>query len=231
MKADTIVPRYYEMETFRRSVNRKLWFGMTALVVVAVLSLGLALIAFARPVPVVVFDSEGKPILFEDTATPRRELSDIRIEYFAKEFIRTYVGVDSASITEDLKKALEMMTPVFRKALTENQKELAERGKYRGRNIRSLMSEWKVRIGKYNPEDMAGKIYLLVSGKMFFEPRFGELDGEGEVSRWFLVQLVLQRVPVTKISIHGMLTDYCHTRLFDTKESLEAHLAEKARRP
>lgn len=231
MKAETIVPRYYEIEAFRRSVNRKLWFGMTALVVVAVLSLGLALIAFARPLPVVVFDSKGRPILFEDTASPRRELTDIRIEYFAEEFIGAYVGVDSAAITEDLKKALGMMTPVFRKAVAEDQKELAERGKYRGQNIRSVMSELKVRIGKYDPEDLAGKIYLLVTGKMSFEPRFGEMDGEGEVSRWFVTQLVLQRVPVTKLSVHGLLVDYCHNGLFETKGELEAHMAEKARRP
>ena len=225
------IPRYYEMEVFRRSVNRKLWIGMGGLLVVTVISLGLALIAFARPVPVVVFDSKGRPILFEDTATPRRELSDVRIEYFAEEFIRAYVGVDSAAITEDLKKALSMMTPVFRKAVAENQKELAERGKYRGRNIRSVMSSWKVRIGKYDPEDLAGKVYLLVTGKMSFEPRFGEMDGEGEVSRWFVTQLVLQRVPVTKLSVHGLLVDYCHTSLFDTKAEIEAHMAEKARRP
>ena len=231
MAQDTIVPRYYEMESFRRSVNRKLWIGMTGLALVALFSLGLALIAFARPVPVVVFDQEGRPVLFEDTASPRREITDIRIEHFAKEFITTYAGVDSANIVEDLEKALNMMTPVFRKVVSTDQDELAERKKYVGQNIRSSFSEWKVRIGKYDPGDTAGKIYILASGKMTFEPRFGEVEGEGEVAKWFMTQLVLQRVPVTKISIHGLLADYCHTRMFNSKEALEKYQAERARRP
>ena len=231
MSTDTIVPRYYEIEAFKRSVNRKLWIGMVGLALVALLSLGLALIAFARPVPVVVFDQEGRPVLFEDTASPRREITDIRIEHFAKEFITTYSGVDSANIVEDLEKALNMMTPVFRKVISSDQEELATRKKYERQNIRSSFTQWKVRIGKYDPGDVSGKIYTLASGKMTFDPRFGEVEGEGEVSKWFITQLVLQRVPVTKLSIHGLMADYCHTRVFDSKESLEKYQAEKARRP
>ena len=224
-------PRYYELEVFRRSVNRKLWIGMATLAVVAVLSLGLALIAFARPIPVVAFDSLGRPILFEDTATPRRQLTDIRIEHFAKEFISTYVGVDSASIVEDLEKSLNMMTPDFRNKIAMDKKELAGRKQYENQNIRSVIGDWKVRIGKYDPEDISGKVYLLVSGKMNFEPRFGEMEGEGEVARWFVTQIVLQRVPVTKISIHGLLASYCHTRYFDSEDALDKYKLEKASKP
>ena len=158
MSNESLIPRYYELEAFRRSVNRKMWFGMGGLLAVAVLSLGLTLIALARPLPVVVFDSRGRPVLFEDTASPRREITDIRIEYFAKDFIESYVGVDSANITDDLEKSLNMMTPALRQAVKTDRKELAGRKSYEGKNIRSFISDWKVRIGKYDPKDLNGKI-------------------------------------------------------------------------
>ena len=66
---------------------------------------------------------------------------------------------------------------------------------------------------------------------MSFEPRFGKVDGEGQVARWFVAQLVLQRVPVTRISIHGLQAAYCHTDFFDTKEALDAHMLQKSSRP
>ena len=56
------------------------------------------------------------------------------------------------------------------------------------------------------------------------KPRRGEVEGEGRVNRWFMAQLVLQRVPVSKLSIHGILADYCHTSFFDSKEALENHM-------
>ena len=222
MAAKIDVPKYYELEAFRRSVNRKLWFGMLSLTIVAILSLGLALIAFARPIPVVAFDKEGRALLFEDTVRPRLQLEDARIEYFAEEFLSLYVGVDSASLDENLGKALAMMTPQFRQAVSTDQAELGRRKQYESQNLQSIFGGWKVQIGSYDPEDQGGKVHLLVTGQMRFEPRFGELEGEGEVSRSFLSQLVLQRVPVTKVSIHGLLVDFVHTRIFASEKELEA---------
>jgi hypothetical protein len=226
-KSDSIEPRFYELEAFRRSVGRKLWFGMILLFIVSLGSLLLALVAIAKPVPVVAFDSQGRPVLFEDTVTPRQKLEDVRIEYFVQEFVRRYVGVDSAAITEDLNAALAMMTPAFRQIVAADEAELARRKQYEGQNIRSAVRDWKVRIGAYKPEDTSGKVHVLVTGKMVFEPRFGELEGGGEVLRFFLSQIVLQRVPVTKISIHGLLVDFCHTRFFDSLQDLEVFALQR----
>jgi hypothetical protein len=230
-KETTLVPRYYELEQFRRSTNRKIWLGMTFLFVVTVLSLFLALVAFARPVPVVMLDSRGRPLLFEDTASPRREMTDVRIEYFAEEFLENFVGVDSAAVEENLQKALNMMTPRYRKIVSLDTEELSRRRQYLGQNLRSRFGDLKIRIGKYDPNDEQGKIYLLASGKMVFEPRFGELEGEGEVAKWFLSQLVLQRAPVTKLSIHGLQVDFCYTKIFENAAELEKHMLEKIRKP
>jgi hypothetical protein len=236
-KVKPLIPKYFEFESFRRSMNRRLWFGMGILALVALFSLFLAMVAFARPVPVVVFDrGSGQPILFEDTKSPRITMTDIRVEYLAKEFIRFYVGIDSANLVDDLEHALGLMTPVFRKIVMSGGKELERRNQYKDQNLKTVISSWNVRIGKYNPDDEQGKIHVLVIGKMKFEPKFGKVETppgevEKEVARWFMSQVVMQRVPVTKISIHGLLVDFCHTAFFDTKEDLDRHLLEEASRP
>ena len=226
-KHEAVVPRFYELESFRRSMGRRLWFGMGILGLVSLCSLFLALAAIAKPIPVVVFDSQGRPVLFEDTVTPRQKLEDVRVEFFVEEFVRHYVGVDSAAVTDDLNASLAMMTPTFRQVVAADEAELARRKQYEGQNIRSLITDWKVRIGAYRPEETTGKVHVLVTGKMLFAPRFGELEGNGEVSRFFMSQIVIQRVPVTKISIHGLLVDFCHTRFFDSQQDLEAFALQR----
>ena len=70
----------------------------------------LALLSIIRPIPVLAFDQRGRPILFEDTFTPRLQLSNVRVEYFADQFLDKFVGIDSANITDDFSAALNMMT-------------------------------------------------------------------------------------------------------------------------
>ena len=226
-----IAPRYYELEAFRKSVSLRLWLGMGFLFVAAVLSLGLALIAFARPIPVVVLDKSGRALLFKDTFSARHEMSDVRIEYFVEKFVRAYVGIDSANVAADLEDSLNMMTPVFRQVVAADTDDLARRKKYEGQNIQTSIGDWKVRIGKYDAADTKQRIHVLVTARMGFEPRFGQVEGEGKVERWFLSQIVLERVPVTKLSIHGLLVAYCDTRFFDEKADLDHYLGERAARP
>jgi hypothetical protein len=228
---EVAVPRYYEMEVFRRSINRRMWITMLALFTVALLSLGIALIAFARPVPVVVFDGDGQPVYFEDTRTPRQELTDVRISYMAKEFLSRFIGIDSVQVEDDFARALAMMTPRLRQIVASDKEELERRAAYRGQNVRSVFRDWKVRIGKYDPKDLEGRVFVIVTGRMVFEPRFGELEGEGAVSRYFIAQLAFQRVPVTDLSIHGMLVDFVNTRLFEDEAELKKYMLEKAGRP
>src|SRR5688572_31940087 len=101
MHPNALLPPRLELEAFRRSVNRKLWFAVGSLGLVALGCVMLALLAIIRPIPVLAFDARGRPILFEDTVTPRLELSNMRIEYFAEVFLEKFVGIDSANVTED----------------------------------------------------------------------------------------------------------------------------------
>ena len=230
-KDDFPQPRYYEIEAFRRSVNRKLWLVMGFLGTTTLASLFLAFVAFARPLPVVAFDKRGRAILFEDTVSPRYTLSDVRIEYFTREFVRRWVGIDSVNVDEDTQGALNVMTPEFRKVVMADRREMSRRAGYKGKNVRSLFSDWRIRIGKYDPADKEGKVYVLASGKMTFVPRFGEVtgtDGPSEVTRHFLTQLVLRRVPVTRVSVDGLQVGYSHTRFFTDRDQLEAYMLERA---
>ncbi len=235
-KDPVIVPRYYELEEFRRSINRKIWVMIAFLGVVTLVSLLIALASFIRPIPVVVLDKDGKAGLFTETASAALPMDEVRINYFTKEFLQTFIGVDSIMIDEDLKKSLNMMTPVFRKLIKENNEELARRGQFKDKNVKSHFEELKVTVGKYDPNDPNGKIYLLVQGKLVFEPRFGTLEPasggtESELARWFVSQIVLQRIRVTELTIHGLLVDYCQTTYFPTKADLEKYKLEKAARP
>jgi hypothetical protein len=64
-----------------------------------------------------------------------------------------------------------------------------------------------------------------------FEPRLGTVPDGSRVSRYYLSQVVLARVPVTKLSIHGLMVEYCHTRFFDDQAALERHIHQRAARP
>jgi hypothetical protein len=226
MNPNELLPPRLELEAFRRSVNRKLWFAIGCLGMVALGSILLALLAIIRPMPVLAFDARGRPILFEDTVTPRLQLSNLRIEYFAELFLEKFVGIDSANISEDFSEALNMMTPRLRQIVMQEGKELERKRKHQDANLKSRFEEVQVRIGPYDPEKPEERVHLIAFGRMTFEPKLGGLeDGAKPVEQYFFTQLVLVRVPITKLSIHGLEVDFAHTRFFGSKPEMEAFAA------
>src|SRR5687767_6055134 len=152
MDPNALLPPRIELEAFRRSVNRKLWFAVMTLAVVALASLALTVLAIIRPMPVLAFDARGRPILFEDTVTPRLQLSNMRIEYFAELFLEKFVGIDSTNITEDFSAALNMMTPRLRRIVMQDGQELERKRKHQDANLKSRFEEVQIRMGEYDPE-------------------------------------------------------------------------------
>lgn len=228
MDPNTLLPPRLELEAFRRSVNRKLWAGIGILGFVAVACLALTVLAIIRPMPVLAFDARGRPILFEDTVTPRLQLSNLRIEYFAEEFLERFVGIDSANVSEDFSAALNMMTPRLRKIVIAEGKELARKRKHQNSNLKTTFEGVESKIGKYDPERPDERIHLIAHGRMVFGPKLGGLeDGEEPVEQYFFTQLVLVRVPITRLSIHGLAVDFVHTKLFQTQAEMEAYSAAR----
>ena len=193
------LPPRLELEAFRRSVNRKLWGAIGLLGAVALGCVLLALLAIIRPIPVLAFDARGRPILFEDTVTPRLELTNLRIEYFAEQFLERFVGIDSANISEDFAASLNMMTPRLRRIVIDEGKELERKKKHQDSNLKSRFEDVQVRIGRYDPEAPDERVHLIAFGRMVFEPKLGGLAERAQpVEQYFFAQLVLVRVPITQ---------------------------------
>ena len=225
--------RYYEIEDVRRSVNRKMWVVITVLSVMSLFSLLSAIIAYARPLAVVAFDTDGKPMLFKDTISPRQTMTDIRVKYFAKKYTETLMGINSASLDKDLAQALNWMTPEQRYLYMNDEQyeeELERRREFREKKVqlRTSFPKMEVRIGKYKPEQLDGRIYVLVIGQMIFEPIMGKWTEQEEIRKYFMAKIVLQRVPVTEISIFGLLVHYVEQHIFEDQQEYEQYLVKQA---
>src|SRR5688572_21394573 len=230
MHPNALLPPRLELEAFRRSVNRKLWFAIGFLGMVALGCVLLALLAIIRPIPVLAFDAKGRPLLFEDTVKPRLQLSDLRIEYFAEQFLEKFVGIDSANVSDDFSAALNMMTPRLRRIVIDEGKELERKRKHQDANLKTRFEEVEFKIGPYDAERPEERIHLIAFGRMVFGPKLGGL-GEGEpISQYVFAQLVLVRVPISKLAIHGLEVDFVHSRVFDSESELEAFAARATQR-
>jgi len=225
-----IVPRLTEIADFRRSVNRRMWAVITLLGLTSLGALFLALLGFTRPVPVVMFDGDGRPMLFEDTATPRTRLTRMRVEYFAEAFLDRFVAVDSATVGEDFAAALNMMTPDLRAIMLADAEEAERRRGVAEGNVRGTLIGLRLEVAAFDPEAINGRIYVVAVAQLRMQPRFGRVDsGPGELTRHLLTELALQRVPISREAIHGLRVDYVHSRFFADAEALEAEALRRSR--
>jgi hypothetical protein len=167
-----------ELEIFRRRLHRQVWFGMGGLVVVSVAALGVALVAFARPIPVVVFDGAGRPVLFEDTATPRLRMEQVRVEWFARHFLEAFSAVDSTAVEENITRAVNLMSPTLRRIFLADEKEMARRRKHAELNLKGRFEGLTFQVADFDAEDAGAKIYLVATGRMVFRPKLGEMRDE-----------------------------------------------------
>src|SRR5215813_3109954 len=162
MKAKTqMLPPLTELEDFRRSTNRKIWAVIAILGVVTMGSLFLALIAFARPIPVVAFDEKGHPLLFADTVTPRVKLENIRVEAFARTFLERWSLIDSGNVADDFTASVNMMTPRYRRIVLGDADELERRKKRTSFNMKSRFLSLETKISSFDAEDVNGKVFLV----------------------------------------------------------------------
>lgn len=212
--------RYYELEQFKRSVRLFLWGALGICAVVAVLALGIALVALAKPIPVVAFDAEGRPIVFEDTMSPRLKLEQVRIEAFAEDFLGHWVGIDSSNLDRDMAGALNMMTPRLREIALHDEAQLQRRLDYDGANVRSRFVELRMKVSPYDAEDGSVRIYLIAWGELLYTPREGVVQDGQELSQHFFSQVAMQRIAITREHPHGLMVDYVNTKFFKDADEL-----------
>lgn len=211
--------RYYELEEVRRAGSRRQWAAIGVLALTTLGSLGIALAAIVKPAPVIVFDSKGRPIVFEETYRPALEPSKIRVEAFTEEFLGRYIGIDSTRLEDDFRQGLNMMYPQLREIVQKEGAEVARREKYRGGNVRSRFEGMEIRMQDFDPKNTSENIYLYAWAKQTFEPVLGNVDEE--VSRWIFAKMILGREPVSRTIKWGLLVRYFEYYSFDTGEELE----------
>lgn len=231
MRTSTVKPEFVEIEQFRRSVNQKLWVAIGGLVLVAAGALGLAVIALARPIPVVVFDGDWRPVLFEDTVSPRLKLEEERVKAFAEQFLARFSLVDSMDLEEDMEEATAMMTPRLRRIFLADTAELDRRSKLEHANLKGRFESLTVEAAPFDAEDLNARILLVAYGRVGLRPKLqAAWEQEREETQYIHAQVVLERVPITRSSIHGLQVDHVKTWWFDTADALEVHRLKEAGR-
>lgn len=229
LKADGM-PVYTEHDEFRRSVDRRFRWTNTVMAAITMCALVTAYVAYARPIPVVAFDSQGRGLLFEDTVTPRRRTEQNRIEYFAEYFVRRYVGGNSGTVDLDLRESLNSMTPRLRSLTVEDTEYLAKQARWKDANARTTFDDedLHVTIGRYDAEDTDARIPVLVTGKMTLEPLFGSLPADSKpVEEFFAAKIELAQVAVSKETIHGLQVNWINVDRFTSRELFEKHFRSK----
>lgn len=89
---------------------------IAGLLIVALMFMTIAMVVVAKKAPVVIrVDDVGNAVLIRDldeNNTP----SDVEINAFAKDFLRSYLELNSLSVQKDLARALNMMTKKYQAA-------------------------------------------------------------------------------------------------------------------
>jgi hypothetical protein len=104
------------IEMVHRMVDRRLWWALVIVAVVAFSVQAFALKVLSTPRAVVAFDSTGRPLVFTDThkaAIP----DEGRVRAFVMDFLENYVGVDGHGFDGRMVKALRMMTDELRRTV------------------------------------------------------------------------------------------------------------------
>ena len=216
----------YDLDAYRRGVSRKMWTVIVTSLLTSVMSLAIAWAATTRNIPVIAFDSQGRPMLFEETIRPAFEVTKVRVEHFTLEFMKRLVGIDSTRLELDLQEALNMMSPRPREVFKRDGGEIERRLAYENGNVRSHFEELRFNISELGP-DRHGDIYLWVWGRQVFEAIEGKL--EEPIVQWVYGKFVLERVGVTRETPYGLLVKYFESFPFDTREALETELLKRSR--
>jgi hypothetical protein len=205
-----------------RMVDRRLWWALITLAVVAFSVQAFALKVLSTPRAVVAFDSTGRPLVFTDThkaAIP----DEGRVRAFVTDFLESYVGVDGHGFDARMVKALRMMTDEMRMNVVSSAGYKEFKAKYRGKDVTSRFEDLFVEVAPFDPEERHGAIYAAVIARQVFEGALGELENAPEP--WVFMHMRIRRTPVSAEWSYGMLVEMAAFALRDTLS--EAELLKK----
>lgn len=223
-KATTPAPARLTTHDEYMAKQRRFFLTVTALMgLLCLCCIFVALVAFARPMPVVMWDrSDGQAVLVSDTRTPRIKLQEWQIGSIAKQFVGRFVGFWGPTARRDMAEAANMMTERFRTIFMADEASMKLVKKRHQSNIRAQLIAQKVHVGRYDPDNLGGQIHVIVTATRQFEPIVG--DGR-PVTDYVLVKLVLQRVPISPQALLGLQVDFAEVQDFSKVERLNAAMA------
>jgi hypothetical protein len=205
--------------------QRRFFLTVTALMgLLSLCSIFVALVAFARPIPVVMWDRDaGQAVLVQDTKTPRLRLEEWQIEATAKQFAERFIGFAGPVARRDAAQAANMMTERFRTIYMADESALTLIKERDGSNIEARLLRPTVEIGRYDPDNLGGNVHVVLTATRQFSPLVG--DGQPH-SDYVLLRLVLMRVPLSPDALLGLKVDFANVQTFPTLKRLNAALAK-----
>jgi hypothetical protein len=213
--------RYSDIEEFRRAQSRKLWAAIAFMGGTNIVAVAVVAIVAIRPVPVIAFDSHGKAMVFKDTSTGSLQTDEVRVRQFTREFLDRFVGVDATRLQEDLKVALNMMTPLTRELVIKEGAQVERRKKYEGTDVRSSFPELEIRVEDFDPAAMDKDIHLFAWGRQEFSQIYG---ASPPVSQWIFIKAILERQVVRELTPYGLLVKYIEYSSYTDKDKMEAEM-------
>lgn len=223
-KASAAPQRLATHDDFMRRQRRFYLLVVALMGLLSLCSLFVALVAFARPMPVVMWDREdGAAVLVQDTKTPRLRLEEWQIKATAKLFAERFVGFAGPVARRDAAQAANMMTERFRTIYMADERAIALIQERDGSNIEARILRPNIKIGRYDPDNLGGSVHVVLTATRQFSPLVG--DGKPE-SDYVLLRLVLMRVPLSPDALLGLKVDFANVQTFPTIERLNAALAK-----
>lgn len=202
--------KYYELwgDVIAQNYTLRILIVGCLLVVVVLVS---SLVAVSRRPPAVIRVSEvGKAEVIRDLQA-NNEPEEVEIRAFVREFLRSYMELDSTTVIPDMTRALNMMTREYQKV---HQEELRKQNLIR--KIQEAGIKTRLEIISIGIRQNSGtKVYVTATGIS----RVSAVSGEGEKKvSGFRSHLILRKVPRTEFTPNGLLVDQYQNETVDVEE-------------
>ncbi len=184
------------------------------ILVMCIIFLSIVSLRAMRKAPIVIrVDEVGHAEIIPDL-TVNNVPSDVEIMAFAKDFLRSYIELNSLTVQKDLTRALNMMTKKYQSAHLRELKDAKFLPKIIQANIQTQMEIKDLAMTTRSPT----KIYLDVRGITSTTPL--EDPNAPASKHGFIAKLTLAFVPRTERTPNGLLVDDYRQQIVPLEELL-----------
>ncbi len=201
--------KYYELWGDIVAQNYTLRILIVGCLIVVIVLVSSLVTVVRRPPPVIRVSEVGKAEVIRDIRS-NNEPDEVEIRAFVREFLHSYMELDSTTIIPDMTRALNMMTREYQKV---HQEELKKQNLIR--KIREAGIKTRLEIISIGIRQEGSKVYATATGISRVYP----VTGEGEKkANGFRSHLVLRKVPRTEFIPNGLLVDQFQNETVDLED-------------